>query len=306
MDLIENELYKIIGKVENINTGAHFSNTTVLKKDGTHVNIKLEFEQLKDIKMGKIYEFEALAVLKLEDELVLKLQSLKDIEDVLESDELSKLLDYFYVYAPIPMVEIKKGIEGFLSKIENKALFEITKTIYDKHKKTFYMHPAATKFHHAYVGGLSYHTFTMLKLIDPFLAVYSYLNKDLLYAATLLHDMSKISEISGVDGEYTKEGLLIGHLVMQTIDVDQVAKQLGYEELEEVLILKHMILSHHGQLHYGSPKKPQTGEALLLWFIDTIDSKFTVLGEVLDTTLEGQFTQMVSVLDKMRFYKPKL
>lgn len=116
------------------------------------------------------------------------------------------------------------------------------------------MHPAATKFHHAYVGGLSYHTFTMLKLIDPFLAVYSYLNKDLLYAATLLHDMSKISEISGVDGEYTKEGLLIGHLVMQTIDVDQVAKQLGYEELEEVLILKHMILSHHGQLHYGSPK----------------------------------------------------
>jgi 3'-5' exoribonuclease len=306
MDLKENEVYKIIGKVENINTGAHFSNTTILKKDGTHVNIKLEFEQLKDIKMGKIYEFEALAVVKLEDEIILKLQSFKDIEDVLESDELSELLDYFYVYAPIPMVEIKKGIEGFLSKIENKALHDITKTIYDQHKKTFYMHPAATKFHHAYVGGLSYHTFTMLKLIDPFLEVYKYLNRDLLYAATLLHDMSKISEISGVDGEYTKEGLLIGHLVMQTIDIDQVAKQLGYEDLEEVLILKHMILSHHGQLHYGSPKKPQTGEALLLWFIDTIDSKFTVLGEVLDTTLEGQFTQMVSVLDKMRFYKPNL
>lgn len=306
MDLKENEVYKIIGKVENINTGAHFSNTTILKKDGTHVNIKLEFEQLKDIKMGKIYEFEALAVVKLEDEIILKLQSFKDIEDVLESDELSELLDYFYVYAPIPMVEIKKGIEGFLSKIENKALHDITKTIYEQHKKTFYMHPAATKFHHAYVGGLSYHTFTMLKLIDPFLEVYKYLNRDLLYAATLLHDMSKISEISGVDGEYTKEGLLIGHLVMQTIDIDQVAKQLGYEDLEEVLILKHMILSHHGQLHYGSPKKPQTGEALLLWFIDTIDSKFTVLGEVLDTTLEGQFTQMVSVLDKMRFYKPKL
>lgn len=304
MDLKENEIYKIIGKVENINTGAHFSNTTVLKRDGTHVNIKLEFEQLQDIKMGKIYEFEALAVVKLEDELILKLQSLKEIEDVLDSDDLSDLLDYYYVYAPIPMAEIKKGIEGFLSKIENKALSEITKTIYDAHKKTFYMHPAATKFHHAYVGGLSYHTLTMLKLIDPFLEVYKYLNRDLLYAATILHDMSKISEISGVDGEYTKEGLLIGHLVMQTIDVDQVAKQLGYENLEEVLMLKHMILSHHGQLHYGSPKKPQIGEALLLWFIDTIDSKFTVLGEVLDTTLEGQFTQMVSVLDKMRFYKP--
>ncbi len=306
MELKENEVYQIIGKVENINTGPHFSNTTILKKDGEHVNIKLEFDQLTNIKMGNVYQFEAIAVLKSEEELVLRFQGLKQIEDVLEADELSELLDHFYVYAPIPMVQIKKGIESFLSKIENKALYDITKTIYDQHKKVFYMHPAATKFHHAYVGGLSYHTYTMLKLIDPFLDIYPYLNRDLLYAATLLHDMSKISEISGVDGEYTKEGLLIGHLVMQTIDIDQVAKQLGHEALEEVLILKHMILSHHGQLHYGSPKKPQTGEALLLWFIDTIDSKFTVLGEVLDQTLEGQFTQMVSVLDKMRFYKPNL
>ena len=276
-----------------------------MTKDNEHINIKLDFEQLSEITLGNVYEFTALAVVKLEDELVLKLKSLKPAEEVLSADELSELLDHFYVYAPISMVEIKNGIESYLNKIENKILLEITKTIYEKHEKKFYMHPAATKFHHAYVGGLSYHTYTMLKLIDPFITVYPYLDKNILYAATILHDMSKITEISGVDGEYTKEGLLIGHLVMQTIDVDQVAKSLGYENTEEVLMLKHMILSHHGQLHYGSPKKPQTGEALLLWFIDTIDSKFTVLGEVLEDTVEGQFTQMISVLDKMRFYKPK-
>ncbi|MBE0700567.1 MAG: metal-dependent phosphohydrolase, partial [Acholeplasmataceae bacterium] len=77
----------------------------------------------------------------------------------------------------------------------------------------------------------------------------------------------------------------------------------GFEKSEEVLLLKHMILSHHGQFNFGSPKKPQTGEALLLWYLDTIDSKFTVLGEALEETNEGLFTTMVSVLDRMRFYK---
>jgi 3'-5' exoribonuclease len=66
-----------------------------------------------------------------------------------------------------------------------------------------------------------------------------------------------------------------------------------------------MILSHHGQFNFGSPKKPQIGEALLLWYIDTIDSKFSMLGEALEETQEGSFTNMVHVLDKMRYYKQK-
>lgn len=306
MQLVENKTYFLVGKVENINRGAHFCNITIVNQEDKHINLKLEVEQLEYIVVGRIYKFEALAVIRDEDQLILRFISCEPVEDVLDPQELSEVLDYFYEYAPIPMIEIKKGIEDFLNKIENKILFDITNKIYQTHKKKFYMHPAATKFHHAYVGGLSHHTLTMLKLIQPFLEVYPYLNRDLLYAGTILHDMSKISEISGVDGEYTKEGLLIGHLVMQTLDVDHVAKQFGYQDEEIVLLLKHMILSHHGQLHFGSPKKPQTGEALLLWFIDTIDSKFTVLGEVLESTAEGQFTQMVNVLDKMRYYKPKL
>ncbi|MDX9691361.1 MAG: metal-dependent phosphohydrolase, partial [Acholeplasmataceae bacterium] len=227
-------------------------------------------------------------------------------EKVLSDEELATVLDRFYVYAPIPMLEIKKDIEKYMKQINNQVLKEITEKIYLENERAFYLHPAATKFHHAYVGGLSYHTLTMLKLIEPFIQIYPYLNHDLLIAATILHDMSKIGEISGVDGEYTKEGLLIGHLVMQTVDIDRVARQLGYENEEEVLLLKHMIISHHGQFNFGSPKKPQTGEALLLWFVDTIDSKFTVLGEVLEDTKEGTFTNMISVMDKMRFYKTNI
>lgn len=305
MELNLDQLYVIIGKVESINSGVHFCNTTILTLEGEHINLKLDFDQLPFISMGKVYEFQAKAIVKIEEELVLKTVAITPAEDVISDEEMAKILESFYTYAPIPMLDIKKGIEKFMHKIQNPELRELTKAIYKKHKKKFYAHPAATKFHHAYVGGLSYHTLTMLKLVDPFIEIYPYLNRDLLYAGVILHDMAKIDEISGVDGEYTKEGLLIGHIVMQTIDIDSEAKALGYEKSETVLLLKHMVLSHHGQFNFGSPKKPQTAEALLLWFIDTIDSKFTVLGEVLSETAEGQFTQMISVLDKMRFYKPK-
>jgi 3'-5' exoribonuclease len=303
MELNVNQIYKIVAKVESINHGVHFCNTTVGTVDGEHINLKLEFEQLPLLSQGKVYQFEAKAIVKIEDELVLKCLSITPAEFVLSDEELNQVLNRFYVYAPIPMLEIKKGIESYLNKIDNQILKGITEHIYKENERAFYLHPAATKFHHAYVGGLSYHTLTMLKLMDPFVAIYPYLNAELLYAATILHDMSKIAEISGVDGEYTKEGLLIGHLVMQTIDIDHTASLLGYQDSEEALLLKHMIISHHGLLNFGSPKKPQTGEALLLWFIDTIDSKFTVLGEALEDTADGAFTQMVSVLDKMRFYK---
>ncbi|MCR3906046.1 MAG: metal-dependent phosphohydrolase [Tenericutes bacterium] len=303
MELNVNEKYTVVAKVESINHGVHFCNTTVLTQEGEHINLKLEFEQLDQLAMGKVYQFEAQAIVKIEDELVLKCTSIKPVEDALSNEELAQVLEHFYVYAPVPMMTIKKGIESYLNKINNKILKEVTKKIYKQNEKSFYMHPAATKFHHAYVGGLSHHTYTMLNMIDPFIKIYPYLNADLLYAGTILHDMSKIDEISGVDGEYTKEGLLVGHLVMQTVDIDHAAHELGYENSEEVLMLKHMIISHHGLFNFGSPKKPQTGEALLLWYMDTIDSKLTVLGETLKDTADGSFTSMISVLDKMRFYK---
>lgn len=303
MVLSENKKYEIIGKVESINYGAHFCNTTVLTEDGEHVNLKLEFEQMEELSVGKVYLFKTKAQYRTEDEIVLKTEEIIKIEEALENPRLEEVLKHFYVYAPISIEEMKTGIEGYLNNIESKILKTITKKIYDENKTMFYIHPAATKFHHAYVGGLAYHTYTMLKLIDPFVEVYPYLNKDLLYAGAILHDMSKITEISGVDGEYTKEGLLIGHLVQQAIIIDRIALELGYEDEEEVLLLKHMILSHHGQLHFGSPKKPQIGEALLLWYIDTIDSKFSVLGETLEETQEGTFTSLMQVLDKMRYYK---
>src|SRR5690606_6207923 len=297
---------KIIGKIESINKGPNYCNTTIILEDKKHLNIKLDLGQDALLQLGKIFQFEIESYLK-EEVTHYKAISFIPVEQAnLDNDRMAELVQSFYEHAPIKIAEIKKGIEGYLKKINNPVLKAVTTEIYKKYEGQFYLHPAATKFHHAYVGGLSYHTYVMLSMVDPMTNIYPFLNKELLYAGTILHDISKINEMTGVDGEYTTEGTLLGHIVMGSIEIDKAAVKLGFENSEEVMLLKHMMISHHGQLNFGSPKKPQLGEALLLWFMDTIDSKFTELGTALEETKSGEFTQSINVLDKMRFYKPKL
>lgn len=296
----------IIGKVESINKGDNYCNASLTLEDKKHFNVKLNMNDDSKLTIGKVFVFELETFYK-EEVKQYKAVSITPIETSdLSKVEKNRLYSAFYNYAPMPLNEIRTSIESYLNNIDNKVFKDVTAAVYDKHESKYYLHPAATKFHHAYIGGLAYHTLTMLKLVDAMLMVYDYLNKDLLYAATILHDISKVDEISGVDGEYTTEGLLLGHLVMASIEIDKAATTLGYDSTEEVLLLKHLIVSHHGQLNFGSPKKPQTGEALLLWYIDSIDSKFTELKSALESTKSGEFTQSLAVLDKMRFYKPKL
>lgn len=298
--------YRIIAKYESFNKGNNFCNITVKTALDETINIKLDPSVLDNITVGKAYVFNVInkEVINKDKDIIEYISSAL-IEDVLEHDELNELLPKFYTYAPIGPTVIKDKVEAYLEKIENPTYYKITKEIYDAHKDDFYIHPAATKFHHAYAGGLSYHTLTMLELVDGFLNVYTYLDKDLIYATIIIHDIKKIDEITGVDGEYTVSGQLLGHIAMGVMDIDRAAIKLDLLDTEEVMLLKHTMLAHHGQLHFGSPKKPQTGEALLIWYIDTIDSKLGTLGDVLETTEAGTFTTNVPVLDKMRFYKSK-
>lgn len=302
-----NEQMIIVGKIDAINQGLSFYNTTVFDIDGKVVNIKLR-PQIDQVTMGQIYQFKVVKEFKEDkiNEYFLLCQEIKEAEEVFEVDELTNLYLKFYQYAPITTKELKSGIEHYLGLINNQVLFDITKAIYEEYKNKFYIHPAATKFHHAYIGGLAFHTLNMLKVADSMLKIYPYMSSDLLFAGTILHDVSKVVEMTGVDGEYTEEGLLLGHIVMGVSSIDRVANKLGYEKLEEVLLLKHMIVGHHGQMIFGSPKRPQIAEALMLWYIDTIDSKFQVIGEVLSETLDSTFTTAIPVADKTRFLKHKL
>ena len=144
----------------------------------------------------------------------------------------------------------------------------------------------------------------MLKLAKAFIDNYPYLNKDYLYAGILLHDLGKTRELSGVQAsEYTLDGQLLGHLVIGALEISKMAERLGYSEAKEVKALEHMLISHHGQPQFGAAKRPMTPEAVALWYIDTVDSKFRVLGEELEKTKSSHFTDTIGVLDKIKIYK---
>jgi len=213
-------------------------------------------------------------------------------------------MSIFYEYAPVDSSQTKEIIESYLNNIDNKIIKEVVMKIYKDNEQEFYLYPAATKFHHAYIGGLSYHTSTMMKLTDGFKNVYPLLNQDLLSAGILLHDICKVTELSNYAGpEYTKEGRLLGHITMGVKLIEVTAEQLGYHGTEEVLLLEHMVLSHHYYGNYGSPKKTNIPEALILHFIDNIDSKMTVLQETLEQIEPGEFSSPIGVLDREKYYK---
>lgn len=302
---MENNNYCFAGLVENINKGEGFSNITVVLDDkATRQNIKIDKDHVDDFILGKVYHFNTICKI-IKDKLVLVLIDATIIYDCIkDQNELEAVLAKFYDYAPICVEEVKKHIETTIRGLKNDRIRSIVSQIYEDNKADFYTFPAATKYHHAYIGGLAYHTETMLKLAEGFLRVYDYLNSDLVYGGIILHDITKNKELTSPDlAQYSTEGQLLGHLVMGTLAVENAAVKLGLKNTEEALLLEHIVLSSHGLPQFGSAKKPMIGEALLVWYVDTIDSKFTVLGEELLKTIPGKFTEPINVLDKVKFYK---
>jgi 3'-5' exoribonuclease len=134
--------------------------------------------------------------------------------------------------------------------------------------------PAAKGMHHVYLGGLLEHSLAVARLVDTILPLYAPLNRDLLVTGALLHDVGKVREMAYLRSfDYTDEGKLIGHI---TIGVEMISEKVaaipGFP-IETAMLLKHMILSHHGQYEFGSPKRPKTLEATILNYLDDMDSK---------------------------------
>ncbi len=148
--------------------------------------------------------------------------------------------------------------------------------------RAFRFHSAAKTVHHGFVGGLLEHTLSVTKMCDYFAKAYPMLNRDLLLTAAMFHDLGKTKELSVFpENDYTDEGQLLGHIIIGTEMVSERIKKIpGFPERLAVE-LKHCILSHHGELEYGSPKKPAILEALALNFADNADAKMETMIEVL-------------------------
>ncbi|MFN3697600.1 MAG: 3'-5' exoribonuclease YhaM family protein [Pseudobdellovibrio sp.] len=172
----------------------------------------------------------------------------------------------------------------FIQKVENHQIKQLmTDCLQDEEiKQRLLRSPAAKTIHHAHRGGLLEHIVSICKLMDFVGSHYKYLNKDLLFFGAIFHDIGKIWELDTTPQQqifYTQAGQLLGHMLLSCELIEKKAQRiLGFSE-ELKMALKHIVLSHHGQLEYGSPKKPMFPEAMIVAMIDDFDSKVdTMMG----------------------------
>jgi 3'-5' exoribonuclease len=231
----------------------------------------------------------------------LKLKQIRLCTD-LDNVQISDFLEV----APIEKDTVIEKITQFIFEMKNPNIQRMTRQLLKKHQEAFLEYPAATKNHHEYVSGLAYHVITMLELAKSISTIYPSLNKDLLYAGVILHDLGKVRELSGpISTTYTVEGNLIGHISILVSEIAEVAKELSIEG-EEVMVLQHLVLSHHGKGEWGSPKPPMIKEAEILHYIDNIDAKMNMLDRALARVAPGEFSERIFPLENRSFYNPKL
>lgn len=182
--------------------------------------------------------------------------------------------------------EMYEAFTGFIDEMEDQWLKRLASEffIFDKKfKEAFKKHSAAKTVHHAYYGGILEHTLAMLRLARFIADGYPVMNRSLLYAGVMFHDIGKLKELSDFPiVDYTDEGQLIGHIIIGVEWLTEKIKEI--EGFPKTLAnqLKHMIIAHHGELAFGSPKKPELIEAIALHYIDNIDAKIKTFSSILE------------------------
>lgn len=210
----------------------------------------------------------------------------------------------FMETAPVNKDEMAEEITQYIFEMKNANLQRITRSLLKKYQDKFYDYPAAVRHHHEFVSGLSYHVVSMLRLAKSISDLYPSVNRDLLYAGVILHDLGKVIELSGpVSTTYTLEGNLIGHISIVVEEVSKMAEELNIDG-EEVVILKHVLLAHHGKGEWGSPKPPLVREAEILHQIDLMDASMNMMEKALRHTKPGEFSERIFGLDNRSFYRP--
>ena len=172
-----------------------------------------------------------------------------------------------------------------------------------------YMHDignALNRNHHAEYGGLLYHVKRMLMTGLAVCDIYPILNRDLVAAGVILHDIEKLNEIEsneyGVSPGYSFEGQMLGHIVQGIKLLDRLTEEMGFPR-EKALMLEHMILSHHYEPEFGSPKKPLFPEAEVLHYLDILDARMFDMEDALNGVEPGSFSDRIWTLDNRRIYK---
>ena len=283
------------------NSGAPYLSFVLQDQSGS-IDAKLwdaKDELLSGVEAGKVVLVSA-EVLKYRNALQLRIYNLTKLED-------NQFDPSDYVMATDLSLEfMQKRIHETLLSMQDVVYRDVCTSIIEDLQEKLYSYPAAAKNHHDFVGGLATHMISMLDLGEAFCTLYPMLNRDLLLAGILLHDLGKIDELSGpILTEYTVEGKLVGHISIMQSKVAEKAKALGYQDSEQVTLMRHMILSHHGEYEFGSPVLPMIMEAEMLTFIDNVDARMNMFAKALESVKPGEWTPRIFPLENRSFYKPK-
>ena len=293
----------LIKEVKNgtTNKGAPYLSVIVQDSSGTidgkFWDVKPEDQRI--IKTGKIVRF-WFDVLLYNQNLQLRITKAE------EMPENEIVMSDFVIASDISESQRKDELEAFISSIRSETLRTLVTGMIEKAGERFFTYPAASRIHHSFLGGLSEHSLSMASMADEICRHYPQLNRDLLIAGTLVHDLGKTEEMSGpVTTEYTLKGKLEGHISIANGWLSEVAEKAGLENTEEAMLLHHMILSHHGHLEFGSPVVPMLQEAEVLCMIDNLDARMNTLKSALAAVKPGEWTSKMFALENRQFYRPK-
>ena len=283
----------------NGNNKTNYLTITLQDKTGT-IDAKLwnaKPEQMESLIVGCVVDVKG-DVIKYGEDLQLKLEKI-EIYSTAQSEQLEYLKS-----APYTTIELDEKINEYLNAIQDQTIYQITKALYEEHYEKMIVYPAASRNHHEFVSGLAYHTVSMLEMAKGISSIHTSLNTDYLYSGIILHDLGKIIELSGpVVPEYTLAGKLLGHISISQAMISSKAKDLNLDD-ESVIILQHLILSHHGKLEYGSPMLPIIKEAEVIYLNDNLVARINMIENALENVEPGHFSKRVFALENRSFYKP--
>ncbi|NLB40354.1 MAG: HD domain-containing protein [Erysipelotrichaceae bacterium] len=299
-DLIRGPLLVVNANKGVTNNGLAYMNVTLQDKTGTIEAKKWDINEVDAalLNIGNVVLVDG-DVLNYRDNLQVKIRAISKVND----DEFDATR--FTMASPIPLAELEKRLDSYVNSLKDKDIALLTKTLIGKYYKSYITYPAAVRNHHEFASGLLHHTVSMADLGEAIANLYPSVDRDMLIAGILLHDLGKTLELSGpIIPKYTLEGKLIGHISITHAEIQKSIEALKINS-ETATLLSHMVLSHHGKYEYGSPVLPLTREAYLLSVIDDLDAKMMILDKAYDQTPEGEFSTRIYAMDDRSFYKPK-
>lgn len=225
-----------------------------------------------------------------------------------ETDELD--MSDIVASSPVDGEHTFDSIYEFAGTFSDPDLTLLTQYLMKSRRQAIASYPAALKLHHAVRGGLMFHTGTMLevakKIVEVYKPLYPELSSDLIYCGIILHDIAKTEELEvseiGVATSYSTRGQLMGHINMGVCMVEQAAAELQLPE-ELTTLISHILLAHHGQPEYGSPKFPMFPEAEIVSSIDMLDARMFEMYDALGAVKIGDFTDRQWAMDDRRLYR---